>query len=151
MSARALVVRPGQGHRVGNVEFLARTADTPRFTFGITEIAARRQLDEHVHADEDDAFYIMEGEMTFTLGGEEVAAPPGTFVLVPPGVVHGRKVRYLGDHPGRASTGDASFLHRPARDVQSARLASLRRASGEAPGQHRALAVWRPSESAGSN
>jgi hypothetical protein len=27
-----IVVAPGQGHRVGNVEFLARTADTPRFT-----------------------------------------------------------------------------------------------------------------------
>jgi mannose-6-phosphate isomerase-like protein (cupin superfamily) len=42
-----------------------------------------------VHADEDDAFYILEGEMTFGLAGEDVAAPPGTFVLVPPGVAHG--------------------------------------------------------------
>ena len=38
---------------------------------------------------EDDAFYILEGEMTFFFGDEEVAAPPGTFVLVPPGVAHG--------------------------------------------------------------
>ena len=28
---RVVVVRPGEGHRVGNVEFLARTIDTPRF------------------------------------------------------------------------------------------------------------------------
>jgi mannose-6-phosphate isomerase-like protein (cupin superfamily) len=89
MSPRAIVVPPGRGHRVGNVEFLARTADTPRFTFGIIEIAAGRQLDEHVHAAEDDAFYIVQGEMTFTFGDEEIAAPPGTFVLVPPGVTHG--------------------------------------------------------------
>ena len=27
--------------------------------------------------------------MTFTFGSESVAAPPGTFVLVPPGVEHG--------------------------------------------------------------
>jgi mannose-6-phosphate isomerase-like protein (cupin superfamily) len=27
--------------------------------------------------------------MTFLFGGREVAAPPGTFVLVPPGVEHG--------------------------------------------------------------
>ncbi len=99
MEPRAVVVPPGQGHRVGNVEFLARTADTPRFTFGIIEIAAGRVLDAHVHPDEDDAFYIVEGEMTFVLGDEEVAAPPGTFVLVPPGVEHG--FRNDGEQPVR--------------------------------------------------
>ena len=89
MHDRAVVVPAGQGHRLGNVEFLARTADTPRFTFGIIDFAAGRELEEHVHPDEDDAFYVLAGELTFTLDGEEVAAPPGTFVLVPPGVRHG--------------------------------------------------------------
>jgi len=88
---RAIVVPPGAGRRVGNVEFLARTADTPRFTLGIIEIAPGRELEAHVHRDEDDAFYILEGEMTFFFGDEddEAVAPPGTFVLVPPGVRHG--------------------------------------------------------------
>lgn len=86
---RAVVVRPGEGHRVGNVEFLARTADTPRFTFGVIEIAAGRVLEPHVHAEEDDAFYVLDGVMTFTLGAETITATPGTFVLVPPGVEHG--------------------------------------------------------------
>jgi mannose-6-phosphate isomerase-like protein (cupin superfamily) len=88
---RAIVVPPGAGRRVGNVEFLARTADTPRFTLGIIEIAPGRELQAHVHGDEDDAFYILEGEMTFLFGdeGDEAVAPPGTFVLVPPGVRHG--------------------------------------------------------------
>ena len=85
----AVVIPPGQGHRIGNVEFLARTADTPRFTFGIIEIAPGRVLESHVHADEDDAFYILEGEMTFDIEDRRVAAPPGTFVLVPPGIPHG--------------------------------------------------------------
>jgi mannose-6-phosphate isomerase-like protein (cupin superfamily) len=89
MSPRAIVVPPGQGHRVGNVEFLARTADTPRFNFAIIEIVAGRALEEHVHDAEDDAFYIVQGEMTFTFDDQEIAAPPGTFVLVPPGVTHG--------------------------------------------------------------
>ena len=84
-----VVVPPGAGHRVGNVEFLARTRDTPRFTFGIIEIQPGRELEPHVHADEDDSFYILDGEMTFLLGTREVAAPPGTFVLVPPGNEHG--------------------------------------------------------------
>ena len=89
MAGRPVIVPPGQGHRVGNVEFLARTAESPRFNFGIIEIAAGRVLEEHVHADEDDAFYILEGELTFTFGEEEAPAPPGTFVLIPPGVEHG--------------------------------------------------------------
>jgi mannose-6-phosphate isomerase-like protein (cupin superfamily) len=86
---RPIVVPPGEGHRVGNVEFLARTADTPRFTFGIIEIAPGRVLEPHIHADEDDAFYILEGAMTFVFGADTALAPPGTFVLVPPGVEHG--------------------------------------------------------------
>ena len=87
----AVIVPPGEGTRYGNVEFLARTADTPRFTFGIIDIAPGRHLETHVHADEDDAFYILDGEITFALGeqGDEVVAGPGTFVLVPPGVRHG--------------------------------------------------------------
>jgi mannose-6-phosphate isomerase-like protein (cupin superfamily) len=96
---KPVVVPPGQGHRLGNVEFLARTADTPRFTFGIIEIVAGRELEAHVHQDEDDAFYILEGEMTFTFGDESAQAPPGTFVLVPPGVEHG--FRNDGDTPVR--------------------------------------------------
>jgi mannose-6-phosphate isomerase-like protein (cupin superfamily) len=89
VEAQPVVVPPGQGHRIGNVEFLARTADTPRFTFGIIEIVAGRELEQHVHEDEDDAFYIVEGEMTFLFGERSAAAPPGTFVLVPPGIEHG--------------------------------------------------------------
>jgi mannose-6-phosphate isomerase-like protein (cupin superfamily) len=89
MDQRPIVIPAGQGHRLGNVEFLARTADTPRFNVGIIEIAAGRVLEEHVHGEEDDAFYILDGELTFTFGDETATATPGTFVLVPPGVEHG--------------------------------------------------------------
>jgi mannose-6-phosphate isomerase-like protein (cupin superfamily) len=88
MSDRVVVIPPGQGHRLGNVEFLARTVDTPRFNLSIIEIAAGRELEAHAHEDEDDAFYILEGELIFTAEDKDVAAPPGTFVLVPPGVEH---------------------------------------------------------------
>ena len=89
MEPRPIVIAPGAGHRIGNVEFLARTADTPRFTFAIIEITAGRVLEEHVHAEEDDAFYILDGELTFTFGEETATAAPGAFVLVPPGLPHG--------------------------------------------------------------
>ena len=70
MSDRPIIVPPGEGARVGNVEFLARTADTPRFTLGIIEFAPGRELEQHVHDDEDDSFYILEGELTFLFGDE---------------------------------------------------------------------------------
>jgi mannose-6-phosphate isomerase-like protein (cupin superfamily) len=107
MPSEPIVIAPGQGHHLGNVEFLARTSDTPRFNFGIIEIAAGRELEAHTHHEEDDAFYILEGELTFLFDGRAAPAPPGTFVLVPPGVEHGfrndreRPVRMLNIHaPG---------------------------------------------------
>jgi mannose-6-phosphate isomerase-like protein (cupin superfamily) len=88
-SERAIVVHPGGGHRVGNVEFLARSADTPRFNLAVITIQPHRAgPEQHAHAAEDDSFYLLEGELTFTVDGEEVVAGPGTFVLVPPGVPH---------------------------------------------------------------
>jgi quercetin dioxygenase-like cupin family protein len=86
---KAIIVPPGEGRRFGNVEFLARTVDTPRFNLGIIHFAPGRELEAHVHEGEDDSFYILDGELTFLLSGEEVRAPAGTFVLIPPGVEHG--------------------------------------------------------------
>jgi mannose-6-phosphate isomerase-like protein (cupin superfamily) len=86
----AIVVRPGEGRRVGNIEFLARSEDTPRFNLGVITMQPHREGPEpHEHAAEDDSFYILGGELTFLLeGADDVVAGPGTFVLVPPGVRH---------------------------------------------------------------
>ena len=85
---RAIVVRPGEGHHVGNVEFLARSADTPRFNLAIITKQPGDGPPIHQHADEDDAFYVLEGDLTFIVEDAEVVAGAGTFVLVPPGVRH---------------------------------------------------------------
>ena len=86
---KVTVVTPGTGHRVGNVEFLARSADTPRFNLALIEIQPHRDgPPKHAHVAEDDAFFILEGELTFGVDDEQVVAGPGTFVLVPPGVEH---------------------------------------------------------------
>jgi mannose-6-phosphate isomerase-like protein (cupin superfamily) len=89
MPGRPIVIAPGGGQVLGNVEFLARTVDTPRFNLSIIEIVPGRVLEPHVHDAEDDAFFILEGELTFVFDRREVPAGPGTFVLVPPGVEHG--------------------------------------------------------------
>ncbi|HEV2106925.1 MAG TPA: cupin domain-containing protein, partial [Thermomicrobiales bacterium] len=53
----------------------------------------------HVHANEDEAFYILEGEYTFTVGERALTATAGSFVLAPKGIPHG--LRNTGDTPGR--------------------------------------------------
>jgi quercetin dioxygenase-like cupin family protein len=86
---RAIVVRPGEGKRVGNVEFLARSDDTPRFNLAVITIEPHgKGPGMHAHPSEDDSFYMLEGELLFTVDGEDVVAGPGTFLLVPPGVPH---------------------------------------------------------------
>ena len=100
MEDRLIVRRPGEGVRSGDVEFLVTSDDTPLFNVSTILIDPySKGVPAHVHDGEDDAFYIVAGEMTFVLGDREVAAPPGTFVLVPPGVEHG--FRNDGDVPVR--------------------------------------------------
>jgi uncharacterized cupin superfamily protein len=87
--AEAVVVRPGEGYRVGNVEFLARSRDTPRFNVALITIGPHRDgPPPHSHTAEDDSFYVLDGELTLLFGDDELVAGPGTFVLVPPGVTH---------------------------------------------------------------
>ena len=42
----------------------------------------------HRHAGEDEAWYILEGELIFTIGKCTVHAPAGTFLFAPRGVLH---------------------------------------------------------------
>jgi mannose-6-phosphate isomerase-like protein (cupin superfamily) len=86
---KAIVVAPGTGRRVGNVEFLALSEHSPRFNLSIITMAPGREgPSAHVHDDEDDAFYVLDGELVFMVDGDDVPAPAGTFVLVGPGVRH---------------------------------------------------------------
>ena len=42
----------------------------------------------HIHANEDETFYVLEGRVTFRLADETILAGPGDFVHVPRGNVH---------------------------------------------------------------
>ncbi len=42
----------------------------------------------HVHHKEDEAFYVLEGVMTFYVGEEAIEAGPGSFLFGPKGVPH---------------------------------------------------------------
>ena len=47
----------------------------------------------HVHAREDEVFYVLEGEVTFMRGVEQIEAGPGACVLLPRGIQHGFAMR----------------------------------------------------------
>ena len=53
----------------------------------------------HLHQNEDESFYVVEGEMTFYVGEQRVEAEPGAFVYGPRGVPHGFEVD--GTEPAR--------------------------------------------------
>jgi quercetin dioxygenase-like cupin family protein len=55
----------------------------------------------HVHDQHTDAFYVLEGELTFEVGRERevITVSPGGFVAVPLGVAH--SFRVTGNRPAR--------------------------------------------------
>jgi quercetin dioxygenase-like cupin family protein len=46
----------------------------------------------HVHRNEDEAFYVLEGELAVVVDGEWLTAGPGTYVYGPRNIPHGFKV-----------------------------------------------------------
>jgi quercetin dioxygenase-like cupin family protein len=42
----------------------------------------------HVHGREEEGFFVLEGEITFTVNGERIVATAGTFANVPVGTPH---------------------------------------------------------------
>ena len=45
----------------------------------------------HFHTREEETFYVLEGEITFTLGNRTVLGTPGAFVQIPRGTPHAFK------------------------------------------------------------
>jgi mannose-6-phosphate isomerase-like protein (cupin superfamily) len=49
---------------------------------------AGHQPPPHVHRDDDEGFYVLEGELTVYVGDAETVVEPGRFVNAPAGVPH---------------------------------------------------------------
>lgn len=58
------------------------------FTFGSVEVEPGFGPPLHVHTHEDEMFYILEGEIEFTIDGKTFVAGAGTTVFGPRGVPH---------------------------------------------------------------
>ena len=53
----------------------------------------------HIHLEENEIFYVLEGTFTFSLGDKTIDAPPGTLVSVSKGTLH--TFQNVGDAPGK--------------------------------------------------
>jgi quercetin dioxygenase-like cupin family protein len=42
----------------------------------------------HIHKAEEEAFYVLEGEVNVTIGDQTISGTAGSFVLIPRGIVH---------------------------------------------------------------
>jgi len=63
-----------------------------RFTFLDQRTPGDYAVPRHVHDREDEAWYILEGEVTFYCGTETLRAGPGSWVFAPKGVPHAFRV-----------------------------------------------------------
>jgi quercetin dioxygenase-like cupin family protein len=118
------LTRPGEGEPITQLERreVVILAERPEVTITWSRYASGEPgPDLHVHREHTDAFYVLDGELTFAVGpqAEHVKVAPGGFVAVPPDVVHtfindsGAEVRWINVHaPER---GFADYL-RSARD-----------------------------------
>jgi quercetin dioxygenase-like cupin family protein len=92
--------------------------------------AGERGPDLHVHREHTDAFYVLDGELTFLVGpgAERVRVAAGGFVAVPPNVVHtfvnesGAEASWLNTHT--PEQGFAAYL-RALRDGEDAAFDSF--------------------------
>jgi quercetin dioxygenase-like cupin family protein len=80
-------IRPGDGERIRRHRVLAELPQIEALELFFP--ADFEGVDPHTHADHTDSFYVLEGEVEFLLDGEWHRAGPGTFLSVPPNVVHG--------------------------------------------------------------
>jgi quercetin dioxygenase-like cupin family protein len=101
----AVIHRPGEGerHAAGASDFLIKaTSEDTGGTFFLSEAVIAPGSPgppPHWHEQLHDMFYVLEGTLTMQLGEETHEAGPGTFVCVPPGVVHA--FRNASDEPVR--------------------------------------------------
>ena len=133
------VVGPGEGHQLtarGSVMAFKAVAAQTGGDFSLMERTLPpngRRPPAHRHVNCSEAFFVLDGQISFTLDGQDLTGGPGDFLLVPRGAAHTF---------GNASPEPARLLvlHAPAMDGYFEELHRLW-ASGEPPAteQERAL------------
>jgi quercetin dioxygenase-like cupin family protein len=93
---RAVIRKPGEGRTiavVGDVyRFLATGEDTNgKYALWEAIVPPGGGPPPHVHSREEEGFYVLEGEITFTIGDKRLVASAGMFANMPVGATHSFK------------------------------------------------------------
>jgi len=94
ISGQTHTVAPGEGRIVNlgviQMRVLAAGEATGRaFTLAEFTGGAGPWTVPHIHQGMEESFFVLDGEFTFAVGDQQVAAGPGSYVLVPRGTRHG--------------------------------------------------------------
>jgi quercetin dioxygenase-like cupin family protein len=89
----ATVHMPGEGEQIGGPTAVTIKAagEETNGSFYLGEVVVAPGFlgpPPHVHERLHDMFYVLDGTLTVRLGDETIELPEGSFVCVPPGVVH---------------------------------------------------------------
>lgn len=93
MSGRSVLLRPGEGPAyavAGGVYIFKATGQQTGGAYALFEILIPPGggVPPHVHTHEEEAFYLLEGELNFEVEGVPVRASAGTFIHFPREVPH---------------------------------------------------------------
>jgi mannose-6-phosphate isomerase-like protein (cupin superfamily) len=125
------IVAPGEGHVLtarGSVMAFKAVADQTSGDFSLMERTlppGGRRPPAHRHVNCSEAFFVLDGQISFVLDGHDLTGGPGDFLLVPRGAAH--TFGNSGDEPARLLV-----LHAPAMDAYFEELHRLW-ASGQPP------------------
>lgn len=87
-----LIVPPGEGPGadLGVVRFTIKaTSEHSSGAYSLVEASGNVGATPHVHHDREEAFYVLDGEVTFLVGDDRVTVGAGSFLVVPRETMHG--------------------------------------------------------------
>jgi quercetin dioxygenase-like cupin family protein len=95
-SPKVIHIGPGEGDAFSAVGDVYRVLASGRQTgdiYALSEIrvSPNNGPPPHIHSREDESFFVLEGEIEFQVGDEEITARPGTFIQGPRGIAHSFK------------------------------------------------------------
>jgi len=109
----AYVLAADEGERLvfGEVTILVRaSAQTTAGSFSVfEEVPPLADTPLHVHANEDEIFYPLEGEHIYQVGDEEFRVGPGGMVFAPRGIPHSQRRAVPGEGRQLVLTSPAGF------------------------------------------
>ena len=91
--AKVIHVGPGEGDAfsaAGDVYRVLASGEQTGGAYALSEIRVTPSNGPppHIHSHDDEAFFVLDGEITFQIGDQKIAAKAGSFVQGPRGIAH---------------------------------------------------------------